>query len=231
MSGHSHWATVKHKKGAADATRGQVFSKLVKELTIAAKEGADPSANPRLRTVVEKARSVNMPSANIERAIQRGAGEGAGQLEEFLVEAYGPGNIALLVEGITDNKNRSLGEVKQILAKNQGKFVEGGAVRWLFERRGAITIAAGEEAELAAIEAGAQDLYKHEDVIDVYTSVPELESVKQALAQKGIAAQAATLDWVPKTRVQISEKDRETAEKLFAALDEHDDVQEIYSNL
>lgn len=232
MSGHSHWAGIKHKKGLADAKRSQAFSKLAKELTVAAKEGgADMQANPRLRTVVEKAKEANMPSDNIERAIKKAAGADAGQLEELLLEAYGPGGVALLIAAITDNKNRTLGEIKQILQKNQGKMVEGGAVRWLFERKGVASIEkATKDLELFAIEAGAEDLFWRNDTLDIYTDPSELSSLKATLEEKNLSV-ATSIDWVPKERVALSEADMQAARKLFEALDDQDDVQDIYANL
>lgn len=231
MSGHSHFSTIKAKKGAEDAKRSQIFSKIAKELALAARQGTDATANPRLRSVIDKARAANMPSDNIDRAIKKSTGEDAGNLEEILLEAYGPGNIAVLVSAITDNRNRTLGEIKQILTKNQGKFVEGGAVRWLFEHRGVVTIASSEQAELAAIEAGAEDTYTHGKLTDIYTSPSNLEEVKQALQKQDVPIESASLDWVPKDHVTISEKDQERAQKLFEALHENEDVQDIYSNL
>lgn len=240
MSGHSHWAGIKHKKGLADAKRSQIFSKLARELTIAAKEsgGGDPMANPRVKTVLEKAKEANMPSENIERALKKGLGEDTAQLEEMLIEAYGPGGIALLISAITDNRNRTISEIKQVLQRNQGKMVEGGAVRWLFERKGVATIEQDEknpsqgkeELELLAIEAGAQDLYWHDQSLDLYTDPADLPSLKQKLQEKTIQA-ATSLDWVPKEHVQVSPEDRAAAERLFEALSDHDDVQDIYANL
>lgn len=240
MSGHSHWAGIKHKKGLADAKRSQMFSKLAKELTIAAKEGggADPMANPRLRTVMEKAKEANMPSENVERAIKKAMGADAGQLEEVLIEAYGPGGIALLISAITDNRNRTIGEIKQLLQRNQGKMVEGGAVRWLFERRGVVAVEPTEsmplppkeELELLAIEAGAEDLYWHDDALDIYTDPSNVTSLKGKLLERGLQV-AGSLDWVPKERAQAAPRERETMEQLFEALDAQDDVQDIYSNL
>lgn len=239
MSGHSHFSSIKHKKAITDARRSKEFSRLAKELTVAARDGGgDPDSNSRLRVVIEKARSINMPTDNTDRAIKRGTGEGLDiQLEEILWEAYGPGNIAILIEGITDNKNRSLGEIKQTLNAHQGKLVEGGGVRWLFERRGVITIAAGEESslsredlELAAIEAGTEDTYWHDEFLDIYTKPEELELVKGNLP-KDLSVESATLDWVPKDHIRVAENDTQAAEKLFEALDENEAVQEIYSNL
>jgi len=239
MSGHSHFATIKHKKGAADAKRGQVFSKLAKELTVAAKEGSDPEANPRLRSVIDKARQVNMPSDNIDRAVKKGTGEDAGQLEEMLLETYGPGNSAILISAITDNRNRTLGDIKLILSRNKGKLVEGGSVQWLFERRGVVTVesqqenstlGSQEETELLAIEAGADDTYWHDGALDVYTDPANFNGIANVFEQKGFTA-ISSIDWVPKERIKLAPKDREDAEKLFEALDDSDDVQDIYSNI
>ena len=239
MSGHSHAKKVMHEKGAADSKRSQVFSKFANELTIAAKEGgADPLANPRLRTVMEKAKEANMPSENVERAIKKAIGGTEQQLEEMLLEAYGPGGIALLVSVITDNRNRTLGEIKQILQRNQGKMVEGGAVRWLFEQKGVCSVEPNEthqlpsrdELELLAIEAGAEDLSWQEGVLEIYTDPANIAVLKQKLQEKNVPA-TSSLDWVPKERVQTAPSDRATAEQLFEALDEQDDVQDIYSNL
>ena len=236
MSGHSHAKTVKSTKDAADAQRSKIFSKMAGEISIAAKGGGDPAANPRLRMAMDRARSVNMPTANIERAIKRGTGEEKGTaLEEILFEGYGPGGIAVLIEGITDNKNRTLGEIKQAFEKNQGKLAGEGAVRWMFERRGAMSMPPSdktkEELELLSIEAGAQDTYWREDgMLEVYTDPTKVEQVKKALEEKGILLESTALQWIPKERISISQKDREAAEKLFLALDESDTVQEIYAN-
>lgn len=237
MSGHSHARTVKHKKEASAAQRSKAFSKVSREIAIAVKEGgSDPATNSKLRSVIEKARAFNMPTENIERAVAKAAGGGeAGNLQEVLLEAYGPGNIALLIQGITDNKNRMLGEVKQILSNNQGKLVEGGAVRWMFDQKGAVTIdpkdANKEELELKAIEAGAEDLYWREDGwLDVFTLPQNLEQVRSKLEADGIKIEAASLDWVPKEHVD-AQLAKDAAEKLFDALDEQDDVQDIYSNI
>jgi len=237
MSGHSHAKKVKHQKDANAAQRGKVFSKLGGELYIAAKQGGgDPGANPTLRAVIDKARIFNMPTANIERAIKRGTGEEAGAaLEQVLFEGYGPGNIAVLVEGITDNKNRTLGEVKQAFDKNRGKLAQEGAVRWMFERKGVLTVdkedKEKEELELEAIEAGAQDTYWREDgLLEVYTKPTELDLVKQKLEQGELKVESPSLEWIAKERVELSEQDEKAAEKLFEALDESEAVQEIYAN-
>ena len=241
MSGHSHWAGIKYKKQLADAQKGKVFSKLAREISISAREGRDPEVNPKLRVAIEKAKKMKMPWENIERAIKKGAGEISGEkLEEVLFEAYGSGGIAILIEGITDNKNRALNEVRQILEKNKGKLVSEGGVKWMFERKGCITInfksqtpnpKSKEELEMAAIEAGAEDFYWHGEVLDLYTKVGDLERVKKNLEERGIKIESSSLDWVAKEMLEVGEKEREELEKLFEALDESEAVQEIYSNL
>jgi YebC/PmpR family DNA-binding regulatory protein len=240
MSGHSHWAGIKHKKGLADAKRGMVFSKLSRMISITARDGRDPAMNSKLRIAVEKAREVNMPTENIERAIKRGAGELEGtKLEEFIFEAFGPGKTAIIIEGITDNKNRTLNEVKKILSQGGGKLAATGSVQWLFERKGVVTISLSinqekftkENLELKAIEAGAEDILWHEDLLDVYTKIEKLEEVKQNIESQGIKIESASLDWVTKEIISIEEKDRLSCQKLFEALDENEDIQEIYSNL
>jgi YebC/PmpR family DNA-binding regulatory protein len=236
MSGHSHFATIKHKKGAADAKRSQVFSKLAKELTVATKEGgADLEANPRLRTVVEKAKAANMPSDNIDRAIKKATGVDAGQLEEILIEAYGPGNSALLISAITDNKNRTIGEIKQILQRNKGKMVEGGAVKWLFERKGVAILehidpSKKNDLELQLIEGGAEDINWSNAIAQVYVHAAELTQLKQNLEAQGLKAETS-IGWVPKERVLVPESDQTAIERLFEALDDQDDVQDISSNI
>jgi len=237
MSGHSHWHSIKYQKTAADAKRSKVFSKMAKEIAVAAREGGgNPEFNSKLRLAVEKAKALNMPAENIERAIKRGTGELEGaQLESVIFEAYGPGGIAIIIEGITDNKNRTLGEIKQILNQNGGKLVGEGSVRWLFERKGAITVSSQgknkEELEMAAIEAGAEDIYWHDEMLDVYTHPEELEKVKKNLENKNIEIKTATLDWVAKEQVDLEEKEKQACQKLFEALDENEAVQEIYSTM
>ncbi len=242
MSGHSHWASIKHKKGAEDQKRGKIFSKLTRQILIAAKQGGgDPETNQTLRMAVEKAKEFNMPKDNIERAIKKGSGELEGEkLEEVIFEAYGPGGIAIIIEGITDNKNRALGEVKQILNQSGGKLVGEGAIRWMFERKGTIildlkmqdeNLKNKEHLELLAIESGAEDNYWHNDILDVYTKTEDLENVKKSLEEKQIKIDSSSLDWVAKEMISLDDKQREETEKLFEALDESETVQEIYSNL
>lgn len=240
MSGHSHWATIKHKKAISDLKKGAIFSKLAREIEIAARSGGNPDFNPKLRVAIEKAKEAKMPTENIERAIKRGTGELAGEkLEEVLYEAYGPGNIAIIIEGITDNKNRTLNEIKHILQSFNGKLVSEGAIRWMFERKGCIcvdlkeqaNIKEKEELEMLAIDAGAEDIYWHNSILDVYTKIEELDRVKKNLEEKGVKIVSFSLDWVPKEMVDADEKIKEVCQKLFEALDENDAVQEIYSNL
>ena len=241
MSGHSHWAGIKHKKQAEDQKRGKIFSKLSRMISVAAREGTDPEMNPKLRQALEEAKVFNMPKENIEKAIKRGTGELEGvKLEEVSYEAFGPGGVAIIIEGITDNKNRTFQEIKQILQKYNGKLAESGAVKWLFTRKGAITINPNiqnsitkEDLELKAIEAGAEDIYWHktENLLDIYTKPEELDKVKKNLEAQGIKIESVSLDWVPKDPIEVNEKDREILNKLFEELDENDAVQNIYSNL
>src|SRR3989344_7285242 len=232
MSGHSHAKTIKHQKNLTDQKRGQMFSKMAKVISVAVKEGgSNPEINNKLRVVMEQAKQFNMPKDNIERAIKQAeGGEAAGNLIEMIFEAYGPGGVALIIEAITDNKNRALGEVKQALGQYGGKLVGEGAIRWMFERKGVIAINTSdqapakskEEMELGAIEAGAQDIRwgKDDSSLDIYTKTEELEKTRKALEAKGIKIDSASLDWVPKEEIMIDEKTKESNEKLFEALDE-----------
>lgn len=241
MSGHSHARTIKHQKTITDQKRGQMFSKMARVISVAVKEGGpNPETNNKLKVAMEQAKQLNMPKDNIERAIKQATGGGKeANLEEVIFEAYGPGGIAIIIEGITDNKNRTLGEIKQILSQNGGKLVGEGSVQWMFERKGCVTIelksqtldSKKEELELIAIEAGAEDIYWHTDILDIYTKPEELEKVKKNLEGKGIPIESASLDWVAKEQIELNEKQKESCQKLFEALDENDAVQEIYSNL
>lgn len=242
MSGHSHAKTIRREKGITDQKRGQLFSKIARVISVAVKEeGANPETNNKLRVAIEQAKGVNMPKDNIERAIsQATGGDQEANLEEVLFEAYGPGGIAIIIEGITDNKNRALGEIKQVLSQNNGKLVGEGSVKWMFERKGCIIVDLKlqiedlqnrEKLELIVIEVSAEDIYWHEDILDVYTKIEELEKVKKNLEEKGIKIESASLDWVAKEEITIDEKTKEACQKLFEALDESDSVQEIYSNL
>lgn len=238
MSGHSKWSTIKRKKGAADAKRGQLFTRLGRELMIAAKEGGgDPDANFRLRLVVDKARQANMPKENIERAIQRGAGTGKDGvvLEEIIYEGYGPGGTAVMVEVLTDNRNRSVAEVRRVFSRHGGNLGETGCVGWMFERKGTIMIDAEEQdAEviaLEAIDAGAEDVKVDGDSVEVYTTVEDLQKVRDALLEREYTVDEVELGWVPKTLFQPDLKVTVQNMRLIEGLEELDDVQTVHSNL
>jgi YebC/PmpR family DNA-binding regulatory protein len=236
MSGHSKWATIKRKKAATDQARGKLFSKYIKEITIAARQGGgDLEANPRLRTAVAAAKSVNMPASNIDRAIQRGTGEIEGaNYEETQYEGYGPGGVALLVEVATDNRNRTAGDVRHIFTKNGGNLGEAGSVAYLFRARGVILVDKNAVAEDAlieiALEAGADDVAAEGDSFEVLTPPAQLEPVKAALAAKQIAVLSAEATKLASLQVPVSEKDAEAVVRLVDALEDHDDVLRVYSN-
>lgn len=237
MSGHSHAKTVAHTKELAAAKRGAAFSKFGRLITIAAKEGGgDPAINAKLKAVLEQAKNVNMPKENIERAIKKGTGELAGEaLETVSYEAFGPGGIALIIEGITDNSNRTLTEVKVILNQNNGKLAGEGAVRWMFERKGEIVVLpegkSKDELEMTAIEAGADDVKWYDEVLEVHTRPEDLETVRKTLEEKGSKIDSYSLSWVAKEEMEVSEKEKEQAEKLFELLDDNDAVNNVYSNI
>jgi YebC/PmpR family DNA-binding regulatory protein len=241
MSGHSKWSQIKHKKAITDAKKGKIFSKIARMISVAAREsGGDPSANYKLRVIIDKAKTVNMPSDNVDRAIKKGTGELEGvKMEEFTYEAYGPGGIALIIEGITDNKNRTLSEIKHALSSQGGKFAESGSVSFLFQKKGVIVVnnetkkADKETLELAVIDAGADDLsWQDETILEIHTKPEDLEKVKAALKQNDIEIESSSLDWVPLNEISIEDaKLQGQAEKLIETLDERDDVNEIYSNL
>ncbi len=231
MSGHSHFHNIKLKKGAEDAKKSKLFSKLSKEISIAAKEGgSDINFNPKLRNVVDKAKAINMPNDSIDKAIKRGSGELEGAtFEEFLMEAYGPDGMAVLIEGITDNKNRSINEIKLLVSQKGGKVVNEGAIKWMFERKGVIgitDIASKEEAELSAIEAGAEDIEWEEDNLIVYTKPEEMEQVRKKL--ESFKIDFANLDWVAKEKISV---DEEKCNDFIEAIEDHDDVSNVYTNI
>jgi YebC/PmpR family DNA-binding regulatory protein len=235
MSGHSKWATIKRKKGATDQARGKVFSKYIKEITLAARGGADPTMNPRLRTAIAGAKSVNMPANNIERAIARGAGLEAGvHIEETQYEGYGPGGVAILVEVATDNRNRTAGEIRNIFTKHGSALGEAGSVAYLFKPRGVILVdkaVMGEEALMEIVlEAGADDVASEGDAYEILTPPSHLEPVKEALAAKSVPTQSAELTKIASLLVPISEKQAESLLKLVDTLEDHDDVQKVYAN-
>jgi len=238
MSGHSHWHQIRFKKGIEDAKRSKVFSKLSKEITIAARDGGgDLVFNPTLRSIVDKSKLANMPADSIDKAIKKGTGELEGvSYEEFILEAYGPAGTALMIDGITDNKNRSLGEIKLIINQHGGKVVNEGAIKWMFEKKGVLNIndlkgKPKEDLELLAIEAGAEDVNWEEDSLYIYTKPEDLEKTRKALEEGGLKVESANLEWVPKENIEVSDEAREKNQRLFEALDEHDDVSNVYSNI
>ncbi len=238
MSGHSKWSKVKHQKAVTDVQKGKIFSKMAKIITVNARDGRDPETNSGLRIAIEKARSVNMPKDNIERAIKKGTGELSGEkIEEIFYEAYGPSGIALIIKTITDNKNRTISEIKNILGKHSGRLGETGSVKWMFEERGVLELKIFEEdniddLEMEIIDAGAEDIKKRDSILEVQTKPTELNNVKNNLEGKEIKVDSFSLEWAPKNPVEIKdEKSKTQIEKLFEALDEQDDIQEIYSNL
>ncbi|MCX6720846.1 MAG: YebC/PmpR family DNA-binding transcriptional regulator [Candidatus Staskawiczbacteria bacterium] len=239
MSGHSHAKTVMATKMANNAQKGKMLSKYGRLITIAVKDGGgsgDPEKNSKLKAIIEQAKGANMPKENIERAIKKGTGELAGEsLESVSYEGFGPAGIAVVVSGITDNTNRTLGEIRSIFNQNNGKMAGEGAVKWMFESKGTITVSVAgtskEELELLAIELGAEDVAARENTVDIYTKPENLDLVKKALEAKGIKIDSASIDFVAKEEVTISEKEREQAQRLFEALDDNDAVNEIYSNL
>jgi len=236
MSGHSHAKTIMATKTANDAKKGKIFSKFGRLITIAAKGGGDPLMNAKLKVVIDQAKQFNMPKENIEKAIKKGTGELAGEnLEEVSYEGFGPGGIAIIITGITDNTNRTLGEIKAILNQNGGKMAGEGAVRWMFDRKGVIVVPAEgktkEELELLAIELGAEDIFLHGNALDIYTKPEDLEKMKKALEEKQIKIDSASLDYVAKEEVELLEREKESAQRLFEALDENEAVNDIYSNI
>jgi YebC/PmpR family DNA-binding regulatory protein len=236
VSGHSKWATIKHKKGKTDARRGKLFSKLSRAITVAAREGgADPTMNISLANAVEKAKAESMPKDNIERAIQRGAGGADGETYESIVyEGYGPAGVAIIVEVLTDNRNRSAAEVRNIFSKHGGQLAQPGAVAWGFERRGSIVVDGTRHDEddvmAAAIDAGAEDVVQDGDDFQVLTEPADLAAVRDALATAGITFETAELTMIPKNTVKLEENDARKTMKIVDALEDSDDVQEVFAN-
>ena len=237
MSGHSKWSTIKHKKAAKDAKRGKLFSKLIKEITVAAKMGgSDINANPRLRTAVNTARSNSVPLDNIERAIKKGSGELEGvDYEEIQYEGYGPGGTAVLVQSMTDNRNRTVSEIRHMFSKYGGNMGESGCVAWMFEKRGILTveksIADEEKIMEIALEAGAEDISEQDDVFELTTAPDSFDAVKEALDAAGIETSSASVTMVPSNTVDLQGAAAERALKLLDELEDHDDVQDVASNL
>ena len=236
MSGHSKWHSIKHKKGAADAKRGKIFTRLIKELTVAARAGGgDPDMNPRLRTIIAEAKQNNMPADNIKRAIRRGTGEEPGvSYEEAQYEAYGPGGAALILDVLTDNKNRTVGELRHLLEKHGGNLASNGAVAWMFSKKGYIVVEktkADEEKLMAAvIEAGADDLQDDEDNWEVLSSVETFPAVAEAVKALGIEPATAQVSMIPQNYVKLEGKPAQQMVRLMEALEEHDDIQHVWSN-
>jgi YebC/PmpR family DNA-binding regulatory protein len=236
MAGHSKWKQIKHYKAAADAKRGAMFTKLIREITVAAKAGGgDPAGNPRLRTAIEAARASSMPKDNIERAIKKGTGELEGvDYQEITYEGYGPGGVALLIQALTDNPTRTVAEVRHKLSRGGGNLGATNSVAWMFERKGQIYVDAGrydEDAALeAALEAGAEDLKREDDRFVVTTDPTELHAVKGALESKGIEAQESEIAMIPKTTVHVEGKTAESLLKLMEELEDLDDVQKVEAN-
>ncbi len=236
MSGHSKWHSIKHKKGATDAKRGKLFTKFIKEITVAARTGGgDPDANARLRKAILDAKAGNMPNDTIDRAVRRGTGAEEGvNYEEITYEGYGPGGVALLIEAVTDNRNRTVAEIRHMFSKNGGNLGEAGSVGWLFEKKGYIVVdkTAKPEEELfeIAIEAGADDLRDDEDNFEIITSPENFEGVQSAIKSAGIEPQMAEVSMVPQTYVKLEGGSAQQMLRLMEAIEDHDDVQKVYAN-
>ena len=237
MSGHSKWSSIKHKKGATDAKRGKVFTRLIKEITVAARMGGggDPASNPRLRTAIQAAKNENMPKDNIERAIKKGTGELEGvNYEESNYEGYGPGGAAIFIESLTDNKNRAVADIRYIFSKNGGNLGENGCVAWMFDKKGYINIekkSVNEEKIMeTAIDAGAEDIREEENNIEIITSLEDFEPVKEAIDDASISYFDAEITMLPQTAAYLEGKEAEQMIRLMEALEDCDDVQKVYTN-
>lgn len=236
MSGHSKWATIKHKKAATDAKRGRIFTKLIREITIASRVGGgDPDTNPRLRTAISAAKNENMPNDNIERAIQRGTGQLEGeQYEEVNFEGYGPGGVGMIVQVVTTNRNRVVSEIRHLMGRHGGNMAESGAVGWMFSRKGQIAVPkeqASEDKMLSIVlDAGAEDLRDDGTDWEVLTPPESFESVREALTKAGITPASAEIAWVPQNYVKLTGSQAQQMLRLVEALEEHDDVQHVFAN-
>ena len=236
MAGHSHWASIKHKKGAADAKKGKAFSKIARMITVAARKGGDPDMNPKLQLALDKARSVNMPKDNVERAIQEGTGDTSGETELFecLYEGYGPHGVALMIEILTDNKNRTAPEIRKIFERFGGNMGEAGCVSWMFEKKGLIIVNSSnlneDDLMMLVLDAGAEDLQKIGDVFQVICSQADLGKVKKAIEGKNIKVETAEVSWISKNNIDVEDATGRKVLRLMEALEEHDDVQNVYSN-
>ncbi|PIQ84977.1 MAG: YebC/PmpR family DNA-binding transcriptional regulator [Candidatus Omnitrophica bacterium CG11_big_fil_rev_8_21_14_0_20_45_26] len=236
MSGHSKWASIKHKKAIVDQRRGKLFTKIIREITVAARlGGGDPENNPRLRTAMDTAKEANMPLDNVERAIKKGTGDLEGvNYEELFYEGYGPKGVAIYVACLTDNKNRAASEIRSIFSKNNGNLAGSGSVAWLFEKKGLLVLDAGQvkEDQLMdlAINAGAEDLSRQDEKYEILTDPQNFETVKKALLDAHLKPELATLQMIPKNRVAISKEEGKSVVTLIEALEDHDDVQNVYTN-
>lgn len=236
MSGHSKWHSIKHKKASTDAKRGKIFTKMIKEITVAARlGGGDPDGNPRLRMAIEKAKSVNMPKDNIARAIKKGTGELEGTTyDEFPYEGYGPGGVAVLVEIMSDNRNRTISEVRHLFTKYNGKPGEAGSVAWMFEKRGLIILNKADIEEEAlmelVLEAGAEDIVEEEDTWEIHTKPGDFERIKRVLDENGPSMVSAEVTMVPKNTLKLQGKQAEQMLRLVEALEDNDEVQNVYAN-
>ncbi len=236
MSGHSKWSTIKRKKGKADAERGRMFTRLIKEITVAARSGGgDPESNPRLRTAVNTAKAANMPADNIKRAIQKGTGELPGTTyEETTYEGYGPAGVAVYIEAMTDNKNRTVSEIRHIFSRFSGNLGENGCVAWMFEKQGIINVEISkcDEDTLMeiALEAGATDMTRQGDVFEIVAPWSDLDSVREAIEAKSIPVASYEVAMIPSNTVKLNEKQAETMLKLMEAIEDHDDVQNVWGN-
>ncbi len=237
MSGHSKWATIKRKKAATDAARGKVFTRIIKEITIAARDGGgNPEGNPRLRLAIQSAKASNMPQDNITRAIKKGTGELEGvRYEEINYEAYAPHGVAVLIESVTDNRNRTVAELRHLISRHNGNLGESGSVAWMFERKGVILVKKENHTEDELMEiildAGADDLTDETEFFEITTSVENFEKVRKAVEEKKFGIDSASLQFVAKNTIKLDEKGVEDVVKFVEAVEEHDDVQNVYSNL
>jgi YebC/PmpR family DNA-binding regulatory protein len=236
MSGHSKWSSIKHKKAAVDAKRGKIFTKLIKEITVAAREGGgDPDTNPRLRTAIANAKAQNMPNETIERGILRGTGQLPGtSYEEITYEGYGPKGVAIIVEVVTDNRNRSTSDLRNILSKNGGNLGERGCVSWMFDKKGLIVIdkdkADEDELIMMTLDAGAEDIKSEDDSYEIITEPQHFESVRNAVQEAGIETTLEEISMIPQTTVKLDGKEALQLLKIIGSLEDHDDVQNVYSN-
>ncbi|AGC49679.1 YebC/PmpR family DNA-binding transcriptional regulator [Lawsonia intracellularis] len=236
MAGHSKWANIQHRKGRQDAKRGKEFTKAAKEIIIAAKNGGDPSGNPRLRAAIAAAKSINLPKDKIEAAIRKGTGQDSGgDITEIMYEGYGPGGVAVLIEVATDNRNRSVADLRHIMSKNGGSMGESGSVSWMFERKGVFvfekTAYSEEELMEAALAAGADDLHDEGDTWEIHTSMSDFNTVREAFESDKLIMQSAELAMIPQNMISVDIETAKKVVKLLEALEDYDDVQQVYSNV